>query len=48
MLYVSIPHIKRIDMFGLPFVTVLSVGAGTGIIILALLIWGLKFKEVKI
>jgi nitrogen fixation-related uncharacterized protein len=33
-------------MFGLPLETVLSVSAGTGIIILALLFWGLTFREV--
>jgi len=36
-----------IKMFGLPTTTVLAVGFGTGMIILALLIWGLRFKEVK-
>ena len=47
VLYVNMLQISMVKMFGLPMITVLSVAAGTGIIILALIFWGLTFKEVK-
>lgn len=32
-------------MFGLPFLTIVSVGGATLIILIALILWGLTFKE---
>ena len=45
MLNVSIPHANAGTMFGLPLLTIVSVGGLTLIIMIALILWGLTFKE---
>lgn len=45
MLNVSIPHAYAGTMFGLPLLTIVSVGGLTLIIVIALFLWGYTFKE---
>jgi len=40
-------QIKKGTMFGLPLITIALVGGAFFLIILALLYWGLNFKEVS-
>lgn len=45
MLNVSTPHAFPDSMFGLPLLTIVSVGGLALIIVIALILWGLTFKE---
>lgn len=45
MIYVSMFHVIRHIMFGLPDITVITVGGGFIIIVALLLLWAYLFKE---
>lgn len=45
MLNVSILHAYSGTMFGLPLLTIVAVGGAVLIILIALILWGLNFKE---